>query len=120
MKTIFTFKIIELAYFVIILLLIIFGFGIVIQALMYHNQEFNAQLLETVFFTSYLVLAGGNNIAYILLNGNLYNLRITTVDSHLKEGSTDISFRIICCKLHKLCLNVSWDNFEQQISTNRT
>ena len=60
---------IELAYFLLILIVIVFAFGICIQALMYHNQSLDQELMETVFFTSYMVIAGQNDIFYTMLNG---------------------------------------------------
>ena len=53
-----------------ILIVIIFAFGICIQALMYHNQALNQQLLETVFFASYMVIAGQDDILKEMLNSN--------------------------------------------------
>ena len=60
-----------MAYFIVILIVIIFAFGIVIQALMYHNQKLNGELFETVFFTAYLVVAGENSIVSTMLDGKV-------------------------------------------------
>ena len=52
----------------VILIIIIISFGVFFQSLMYHNQKFEWNLLETVFFSAFLVTAGENDIAKIMLN----------------------------------------------------
>jgi hypothetical protein len=52
----------------IILIIIIIAFGVFFQSLMYHNQKLGWSLLETIFFSAFLVTAGENDIAKIMLN----------------------------------------------------
>ena len=48
----------ELLSFMVIILLVMFGFGICMQALMYHNAKLDANLLSNVFFPAYFVIGG--------------------------------------------------------------
>jgi hypothetical protein len=59
---------IELCYFLIILVVLVIGFGVIFQALMYHNQEFEKDLLENIFFSAFLVIAGENDIVDKMMN----------------------------------------------------
>jgi hypothetical protein len=54
----FLFKTIELAYYITIILVIIFAFGISTQSMLYPNQQLNAELLKNVFFPAYFVIGG--------------------------------------------------------------
>jgi hypothetical protein len=64
-------QIIDLIYFMIVLIIIMIAFGVFFQSLMYHNQEFDWELLETIFFSSFLVIAGENEITSIMLNSKI-------------------------------------------------
>jgi hypothetical protein len=64
----FYFKMIDLCYFIVILIIIIIAFGVFFQSLMYHNQKLEWSLLETVFFSAFLVIAGENEISSTMLN----------------------------------------------------
>jgi hypothetical protein len=59
---------IEMCYFLIIMVVIVIGFGVFFQAMMYHNQKFEKDLLETVFFSACLVIAGENDIVEEMMN----------------------------------------------------
>jgi hypothetical protein len=59
---------IDLCYFIVILIIIIIAFGVFFQSLMYHNQKLEWSLLETVFFSAFLVIAGENEISTTMLN----------------------------------------------------
>ncbi len=48
----------ELAYFMLIIIVFIFAYGIATQSLMYHNQEFNLDLFKNIFFGAYFVIGG--------------------------------------------------------------
>jgi hypothetical protein len=50
-----------------VLLVIIFAFGVSTQALMYEKQEINIFLLEKIFFNAYMVIAGENGYSEIML-----------------------------------------------------
>ena len=54
-------------YFMVILFIIILGFGVFFQALMYPNQSLDWFLIENVFFPSFMVLGGENDIANQML-----------------------------------------------------
>lgn len=45
-------------YFIFIVIVFLFAFGVSTQALMYHNQELNSELLKQVFFPAYFVIGG--------------------------------------------------------------
>ena len=45
-------------YFISIVLVFMFAFGVSTQSLMYHNQALNLDLLKNVFFPSYFIIAG--------------------------------------------------------------
>jgi hypothetical protein len=49
---------VELAYFMLIIAVFILAYGISTQSLMYHNQEFNVNLLKNIFFGGYFVIGG--------------------------------------------------------------
>ncbi len=59
---------IEMCYFLIIMVVLVIGFGVFFQALMYHNQKFEKDLLENVFFSAFLVIAGENDIVEKMMN----------------------------------------------------
>lgn len=48
----------ELMYFMFIVIVFIFAYGVATQALMYHNQEFDLSLLKNIFFPAYFVIGG--------------------------------------------------------------
>lgn len=48
----------ELAYFIFIVLVFMFAFGVSTQALLYHNQKLDINLLSNVFFPSYFMIGG--------------------------------------------------------------
>ena len=48
----------ETIYFIFIVVVFLFAFGVSSQALMFHNQELNSDLLKQVFFPSYFVIGG--------------------------------------------------------------
>lgn len=45
----------EMAYFMMIVLLAIFAFGIATQGLMFHNQDLDSNLLKNIFFPAYFI-----------------------------------------------------------------
>ena len=51
-------KLYELGYFMVIVLLFMFAFGISTQALMYHNQTLDSSLLQNVFFPAFFIIGG--------------------------------------------------------------
>ena len=46
----------QLFYFVLIVVLFMFAFGVSTQSLMYHNQPLDSELLKNVFFPSFFVI----------------------------------------------------------------
>lgn len=48
----------ELTFFMFIVIVFIFAYGVSTQALMYHNQEPDLSLLKNVFFPAYFVIGG--------------------------------------------------------------
>ena len=54
----------KLMYFLLIVVLFMFAFGVSTQSLLYHNQVLNSKLLQNVFLPAYFVI-GGN---YYTLN----------------------------------------------------
>jgi hypothetical protein len=50
----------EMAYFMMIVLLAIFAFGIATQGLMFHNQDLDSNLLKNVFFPAYFIFIQHN------------------------------------------------------------
>jgi hypothetical protein len=63
---------IELCYFLIILVVLVIGFGVFFQALMYHNQKFEKDLVENLFFSAFLVIAGENDIVQKMMDSMNY------------------------------------------------
>jgi hypothetical protein len=45
-------------YFIFIVIVFMFAFGVSTQALMYHNQTLDIELLKNVFFPAYFVIGG--------------------------------------------------------------
>jgi transient receptor potential cation channel subfamily M protein 2 len=60
---------IELFYFISIILVFIFAYGVSTQSLMYHNQELNFDLIKNVFYPAYFVIAGDYYEREKLMNG---------------------------------------------------
>ena len=58
---------VELFYFLLILIVIIFAYGVSTQALMFQKQEFDFYLLEKVFFSGYFILFGTNPYSEMIL-----------------------------------------------------
>ena len=48
----------ELMYFILIVLVFIFAYGVSTQSLMYHNQKLELALLKNIFFPAYFMLGG--------------------------------------------------------------
>jgi hypothetical protein len=48
----------ELAYFMLIIIVFVFAYGISTQSLMYHNQAFDLDLMKSIFFGAYFVIGG--------------------------------------------------------------
>jgi transient receptor potential cation channel subfamily M protein 7 len=48
----------QLMYFLLIVVMFMFAFGVSTQALMYHNQALNADLLKNVFLPAYFIIGG--------------------------------------------------------------
>lgn len=48
----------ELTYFMFIVIVFVFAYGVATQALMYHNQDPDLSLLKNVFFPAYFVIGG--------------------------------------------------------------
>jgi len=48
----------QLMYFLLIVVMFMFAFGVSTQSLMYHNQELNPDLLKNVFFPAYFIIGG--------------------------------------------------------------
>jgi hypothetical protein len=63
--------VIQLVHFLLIVLLVMFGFGIITQALMYPNAELNANLLKNIFFPAYFVTGGEYYTRSNIMNGML-------------------------------------------------
>jgi len=64
--------IMDLSYFVLILCVFWFGFGVTTQALMYYNQSLNSDLLKNVFFPSYFVIADNAYTISTILSASIY------------------------------------------------
>lgn len=45
-------------FFLLIVVLFMFAFGVSTQSLMYHNQALNVNILKNIFFPSFFVIAG--------------------------------------------------------------
>jgi transient receptor potential cation channel subfamily M protein 2 len=48
----------ELVFFLLIMLVFIFAYGISTQSLMYHNQALDLSLIKNIFFGSFFVIGG--------------------------------------------------------------
>lgn len=57
-----------------IILLIVAAYGVIVQALMYHNQNLDITLVENMFFAAYMVIAGNNDIAGKMLDSNNHSI----------------------------------------------
>jgi len=68
--------IVQMIYFLLIVLLVMFAFGIITQSLMYPNQELNVALLKRVFLPSYFVIGTQFYTRQLMMNGNLLFLKI--------------------------------------------
>jgi hypothetical protein len=66
-------KFLELANFTIIMIVIIFAFGVTTQALLYPNQDLTAVLFGNVFLPGLFIMAGDNIIKDSIMNG-IYGL----------------------------------------------
>jgi hypothetical protein len=49
---------IELIYFLLIVVLFVFAFGVSTQSMMFGNQPLNAELLRQVFFPAFFIIGG--------------------------------------------------------------
>ena len=65
-----------MGYFMLVVLLAMFTFGISTQALMYHNQELNSDLLKNVFFPAYFVFGGQYLRRETVMGANCKNFKI--------------------------------------------
>lgn len=63
----------ELMYFIFIVIVFIFAYGVATQALMYHNQELDLSLIKNVFFPAYFVIGGEYFEREKLMEGNIIN-----------------------------------------------
>ena len=45
-------------FFLLIVVLFMFAFGVSTQGLMYHNQKLSIDILKNIFFPSFFVIAG--------------------------------------------------------------
>ena len=61
--------VIQMGYFLLIVLSVIFAFGIITQSLMYPNQTLNAKLLRRIFFPAYFVLGTEFFTRQLMMNG---------------------------------------------------
>jgi len=81
--------IMDLSYFVLILCVFWFGFGVTTQALMYYNQSLNSDLLKNVFFPSYFVIADNAYTISTILSAsiflNLFNFFKLKTNLHWKR-----------------------------------
>jgi hypothetical protein len=57
-----------MCYVLIIMVVIVICFGVFFQALMYHNQKFDKDLAEYIFFSAFLIIAGENDIVEKMMN----------------------------------------------------
>jgi hypothetical protein len=69
----------ELMYFMFIVIVFLFAFGVSTQSLMYHNQELDAGLLKQVFFPSYFVIGGEYYTWEDILNGIYFRIDILKI-----------------------------------------
>jgi len=61
-------------YFISIVLVFMFAFGVSTQSLMYHNQELDRQLLKNVFFPSYFIIAGEYYTRETIMDGIFFEI----------------------------------------------
>jgi hypothetical protein len=59
----------ELLYFILIVIVSMFGFGIATQSLMYPNQELSSTILANVFLPSYFLIGADNIIRDEVISG---------------------------------------------------
>jgi hypothetical protein len=59
----------ELLYFILIVIVSMFGFGIATQSLMYPNQELSSTILANVFLPSYFLIGADNIIRDQVISG---------------------------------------------------
>ncbi len=59
----------QLFYFMLIVVLFMFAFGVSTQSLMYHNQPLDSNLLKNVFFPSFFVLGKNYYTRSTIMNG---------------------------------------------------
>ena len=67
---------VQLAFFVLILLVLWFGFGVCTQSLMYFNQKLDEDLLKNVFFPSYFIIGGEYYTKAYILNAGNFNFYV--------------------------------------------
>jgi hypothetical protein len=60
----------ELMYFLFIVIIFIFAYGVSTQSLMFHNQELNLDLIKNIFIPAYFVIGGEYMELDKLINGN--------------------------------------------------
>ena len=61
--------VIQMGYFLLIVLSVMFAFGIISQSLMYPNQPLDMRLLRRVFFPAYFVLGTEFFTRSLMMNG---------------------------------------------------
>jgi hypothetical protein len=59
----------ELLYFILIVIVSMFGFGIATQSLMYPNQQLSSTILANVFLPSYFLIGADNIIRDQVISG---------------------------------------------------
>jgi hypothetical protein len=63
--------IIQMGYFLLIVLSVMFAFGIISQSLMYPNQPLNSQLLRKIFLPAYFVIGTEFYMRNLMMNGKI-------------------------------------------------
>ena len=66
----------ELMYFFLIVIVFIFAYGVSTQSLMYHNQEFDFELLKNVFFPAYFVIGGEYYEREKMMDGTIIKYKV--------------------------------------------
>lgn len=61
----------ELAYFISIILVFMIAYGVANQSLLYHNQEFDLELLKNIFFPTFFVIGGDYYEKDTIMDGKL-------------------------------------------------
>ena len=63
--------VIQMGYFLLIVLSVMFAFGIISQSLMYPNHPLNSQLLRKIFLPAYFVIGTEFYMRNLMMNGKI-------------------------------------------------